>query len=55
MRDNTTPPVDDPTGDEVPDGTQLPTYHPSVAEACAQADAEQGDAGVPDPEPFEED
>lgn len=40
--------VPEPTGDDVPDGTQLPIEDGDMPE-------EEGDAGLPDPEPFEED
>lgn len=38
----------EPTDDTVPDGTQIPMYHPAVAEAVELAELEQGDAGVGD-------
>lgn len=41
------------TDDDVADGTQIPRYHPSSAEAEAQAYLETGDAGVPDPDPVD--
>lgn len=41
----------EPTDDSVPDGTQLPEHAADSDAAAAQADQEQGDAGVPDPAP----
>lgn len=40
--------VPEPTGDEIPDGTQLPQYGADSRVADEVAEAEQGDAGVND-------